>query len=661
MFCKRSCFFVSLLLAVLLLAGCRPTHSRDPEVKDGTQYCAVDGIFIEKWWLYYERALSCAEGGFLAEAEEDLQKAIIQRDKDQRRARTSGMHFIDYFPHRELGIVYYQTENMKEAEKELELSLGQFPSAKARFYLDRVRKFLIEEDGKKITPPELTLKFENWTRKDPVIISGDANDDKYIASVSIDKNPLFLEGSKKYVHFEKPLSLPQGKHTIEVKAKNLTGKAVVRQAVIHVDRQGPVITLDELKIDDTGGEDILIISGSLYDEAGISEFFINEQKIFIQESMKIPGKRIPFSKSLKLDGKELKLTASDRLANETFSSVPLSLFSADHEAPLFACTTLSAAEGFSIPREASLPYIQIDLTEKQTVYRGKVYAQIQAYSDATIESLNIEIRDKEGKIHKEPTDCRQPGNIIIFNHIFEFQSGENKVVIEAKDKDGKYNSEEIIIIRKEPKALELRERLILCISPFEYDKVFSKFQRHVRRALSREVFLVWGDRKRRFGISDDEGKAHYIISGWIKRLPLIEVRDRPVRIEGRLFEVVCKITDRVSKDIIYVEMCDDRRVKTENFFVEGITNKIHRKFPFLDGMVRSYDEEENMIATDLKHAELRPGLKLVVYREESSEADQRILGHAGVTKLKRHGAEAKLDKNCCKEPIKDKEDKVITQ
>ena len=68
-----------------------------------------------------------------------------------------------------------------------------------------------------------------------------------------------------------------------------------------------------------------------------------------------------------------------------------------------------------------------------------------------------------------------------------------------------------------------------------------------------------------------------------------------------------------------------------------------------------------MIATDLKHAELRPGLKLVVYREESSEADQRILGHAGVTKLKRHGAEAKLDKNCCKEPIKDKEDKVITQ
>jgi len=39
----------------------------------------------------------------------DFQAAIRQREKDQRRARTCGMHFIDYFPHQELGIVYFET------------------------------------------------------------------------------------------------------------------------------------------------------------------------------------------------------------------------------------------------------------------------------------------------------------------------------------------------------------------------------------------------------------------------------------------------------------------------------------------------------------------------------------------------------------------------
>ena len=61
-------------------------------------------------------------------------------------ARTYGMHFIDYFPHRELGIVYYEMRKMDAAKKELELSLVHFPTAKARFYLDRVRKALIEQE-----------------------------------------------------------------------------------------------------------------------------------------------------------------------------------------------------------------------------------------------------------------------------------------------------------------------------------------------------------------------------------------------------------------------------------------------------------------------------------------------------------------------------------
>jgi len=96
-------------------------------VKDGKEYGKVSGAFFRhRWWNYYERGLSFAEGEFFPEAVSDLEEAIQQRTRDQRMARTYGMHFMDYFPHRELGIVYYETGDFEGAKRELEVSLSHF-------------------------------------------------------------------------------------------------------------------------------------------------------------------------------------------------------------------------------------------------------------------------------------------------------------------------------------------------------------------------------------------------------------------------------------------------------------------------------------------------------------------------------------------------------
>ena len=283
-------------------------------------YGKVAGTFRHRWWNYYERGLSYADGEFYQEALPDLKEAISQRDKDQRMARTYGMHFIDYLPHRELGIVYYQLGDLRLAKKELELSLSQVPSAKARFYLDRVRKSLIEQEVTEITPPRLTLDFETqevWTRKDPVVISGLAEDEQYVAAIRIRGVPLFSEGSKKRIPFGEPLVLAQGRHTIEVEARNLLGKATKRQVVIHVDRQGPLVTIDELRIDEIAAEKKIVLSGFLYDEAGVSEVLINNMEIPIR-----PGVEVPFSKRLTVDTSVLELVARDRLGNQTSARIP---------------------------------------------------------------------------------------------------------------------------------------------------------------------------------------------------------------------------------------------------------------------------------------------------------------------------------------------------
>ena len=308
-----------MIIAVNLFFGCA-SDSQRIYVKEGKEYGKVKGAFRHRWWNYYERGLSYADGEFYKEAQSDLREALRQRDKDQRMARTYGMHFIDYFPHRELGAVYYQLGNLGLAKEELDLSLSQFPSAKARFYLDRVRKALIEQKALKITPPRLTLDFktqEVWTRRDPVVISGLAEDEQYVAAIRIRGVPLFLEGSKKRIPFSEPLVLAQGPHTIEVEARNLLGKATKRQVVIHVDRQGPLVTIDELRIDEIAAEKKIVLSGFLYDEAGVSEVLINNMEIPIR-----PGVEVPFRKNLTVDTSVLELVARDRLGNQTSASIP---------------------------------------------------------------------------------------------------------------------------------------------------------------------------------------------------------------------------------------------------------------------------------------------------------------------------------------------------
>ena len=111
------------------------------------------------------------------------------------------MHFIDYFPHRELGIVYFEMGDLQVAQAELALSLSQFPSAKAQFYLDRVRKQLIEQEVKEILPPKLSLDIKTrtiWTRDDPVILAGSAEDEHYIKTITINGVPIFLERSQDF-------------------------------------------------------------------------------------------------------------------------------------------------------------------------------------------------------------------------------------------------------------------------------------------------------------------------------------------------------------------------------------------------------------------------------------------------------------------------------
>ena len=109
-----------------------------------------------------------------------FQAAIQQRHDDQRHARTYGMHRSDYFPHRELGIVYYRQGRHPEAIDELTTSLSSVDTAKAKFYLNRARRSFLQQTRRDTAAPRIVFTTPPdglLTNRLSVTVAGYAEDD----------------------------------------------------------------------------------------------------------------------------------------------------------------------------------------------------------------------------------------------------------------------------------------------------------------------------------------------------------------------------------------------------------------------------------------------------------------------------------------------------
>ena len=462
-------FSLLILIALILSASavsCIPQKSDKVYIKDGKQYGTIKGAtFRHRWWNYYERGVSYADGEFYTEAISDFQEAIRQREKDQRRARTYGMHFVDYFPHRELGIVYYRTADYVNAQEQLQRSLGQYPSAKARFYLDNVRRKLIEQQQIEIPPPRLDLDIkthEILTRDDPVVVSGAAEDENYIKGLKINKAPLFLDESRRRIEFSEDLLLPQGRHVVEIEAENLVGKISRQQLVIIVDREGPIISLEQIRIEGGATQKQAFVQGTMYDRAGVSELQINGRVIPLEA-----GVEVSFMKTLPVSTGELEFMAKDNLGNLTTAQVSLDAFSIHKTDPVILAWSGSDDDISQLlaAKDSRGPDISLKgWTENQTVFLEKVYLEGQVSDQNKIVSLSI----------NQKSIMRREGNLILFSHFVELVPGDNKVHIRAQDERGNVAEKTITVNRKIPQALQLNERLSTMVLPFEQDGILSQ-------------------------------------------------------------------------------------------------------------------------------------------------------------------------------------------
>lgn len=93
-----------------------------------------------KFYNYYEEGLAYMKKGDWDRAIEEFKAAASLEFKDRTNVRTYGMHFIEYFPHREMGICYFNLGDTENAAKQLEISRAFSSSKRAAEYLAKLGK-----------------------------------------------------------------------------------------------------------------------------------------------------------------------------------------------------------------------------------------------------------------------------------------------------------------------------------------------------------------------------------------------------------------------------------------------------------------------------------------------------------------------------------------
>jgi len=309
----------SVVLAAGLVAwGCA---TEPPAMRDGKPYGVTEAkTFRGRWWSYYERGTSFLAGEFYEEAAMDFKKALTGRDRDSWQARTYGLHFVDYFPNRELGIAYYKTGRLDEAEQYLQASLDHVDTDRAHHFIDLVTRAKIAQGAiEDATAPVLEVEEVVVIAERAVPIEIKASDDVGVAAVEINGEVLPQRGSAEQVAFKKEILLEEGTHEIEVTTIDLADKEVTETIKVTVDLTGPTIGIFA-PADPTVTENVnTVLEGIAIDDNPVVSVALSERVLAESGG----DKRLEFAAELPLGRGEnsFVLIAKDITGNETRSAV----------------------------------------------------------------------------------------------------------------------------------------------------------------------------------------------------------------------------------------------------------------------------------------------------------------------------------------------------
>lgn len=451
---------IIILFCIICLSqfGCSGSGTSKQPARERKATSQQENISHASSGSHYAQARSHIDKGRDNEAIQRLLQATEDNDFDGWQTQTPKIEATDYFPHRELGIIYFQNHEYQKAIEELEYSIDSTPSAKAYYYLERAHVEQILKDDLDWKPPKVILEGSTRTELTNSFsksLKGIASDDTLLKSIRINEQTFPLEPPEKIRIFNQEIPLQEGEHTIHVSATDLTGKQNKTSLTIATDHQGPLVEIHSVIIAEKG----MSIAGIAKDTSGMISLVINGINWPVTGAIKAYN----FKFALPLG--TLNIVAQDRAGNitETTLSQENLIAVAEKEEKI-------SEEKVSDNKDNSLSNTPARNEAPRILLEKPIHPE-NTFNDSI--TLNFRVIDTSG-IHsifmnKEPIIPRT-GKIVFFSVGKPLKIGPNNFYVTAFDSQGMKTKHFFSITRNVPKVSELAHRMKIAVLPFKTDR-----------------------------------------------------------------------------------------------------------------------------------------------------------------------------------------------
>ncbi len=676
----RYFFIVSLVFFCISCAVMRaPVY-----IKDGKKCGETKWIFRHRWWNYYERGLSYADCEDWKNANADFVEAIKQREIDQRRARTYGLHIIDYFPHRELGIGLYYQGLYKEAIQELKLSLKTVETAKAQYFLDESRREYLKKTGQDQQPPTIKITYpanKKITSDRKITIKGSVTDDYFVKEIWANRIQFPINVAQSKIKFSLDVPINPDSTTIKVTAIDLLGRETISTVSVVIDRLGPYISINDIR--EIGGNHIEISGNCRDDKSSVKTFKINNQPASLEQDGS-------FSVMLPLDEKqEIKLSAVDKAENKTNNIIEvvregvgyisgkqsnkLVLNAPLQEDPLRYATACNACPASFLSDSSFYTASSSNIVQKIKWILGKATGSdphkppkfilreklngLKVYSDKIYIEGSVVSTGELRFLMIDDMELKMAGKVFFFNHLKYLHPGKNTITFFYSDIYDNYHKSKIDVFRIVPKARDLGMHLIMSVlsfvekgevrnlGPFAFHLLFKVLKDKDRFKLNDPISVADAIRKETYlgtSILTDQDTA--VREGKMRKADIvlagsIDERPKSIEIYAQIIDIE-KSKIIIEKDAFY---CLNENKKNTNtididstgIIVEGLVNKLSQDFPLIEGKIIGV--QDDVIVVDFNGHSPRQAKKLVIFKKDTNSketfadlVDTPLVGNAEV-------------------------------
>ena len=577
-------------------------------------FSADDGTFRGKWWNYYDRGLSSADSGDWTSAVNDLQQCIKMQDRDQRMARTYGMHFIDYFPHRELGIAYMNRGELDKAAKELELSAKQEESAKASFYLNKVQQSVLKQSQAKPAGPEITIVSPasgTIVKTSTVTIKGKASGKGIVSRIVINGTPYRFDRAREHMEFTQELAVEDGSNEIVVAAEDLVGNKTEKTLTLIVDRDGPSVQIADVVAEQEAGKRYIKLTGTVSDATWISKLQVNGQ------SVDVSGEK-NHQLNLRFEqGKKAKLAvlAVDPFENETTAEI-------DVEQALTAFRTPEKPFliAFNSDKLIGFDKTSPQITLKSSADLPTVFSEKYAVEGEASDNLNI------GRIVINNKDVFvKNGKRIFFSKVVDLREGKNTITVDVYDTSDNKTTKTYTVTRRIPSVMQNASRMSITVLPFDGGKTADRIQLAYDQLLGAFV-----DQKR-FSVIERAKLEHILLEQKLTKEKLTDpensirvgklmsadaVLATSVREDERSLEIVARVISTETSEVLGVKdaFVEDKTMAGVRDLVANLAAKVAQEFPVAEGMVVKAGGKS--VVMDVGEASnIKRNMTVIIYRK----------------------------------------------